>query len=64
MLVENYTVLADDKTLGFKLQQLRRTFTSHSSSPAAGTYKSGILSPDKADVLVTVWHKPKLAHFR
>lgn len=51
--MENDTVLGYDKTLGFKLQWLRST--AHVTSlPAAGTFKSGICSPDKADVFVTV----------
>lgn len=61
VLVDNETVLAYDKTLGFKLQRLR--CTPHLTSfPAAGTRKSGICSPDKVYVFVTVWHSPKLAH--
>lgn len=53
VLVENETVLAYDKTLGFKLQWLR--CTPHLTSfPAVGTCESGICSPDKVDVFVTV----------
>lgn len=59
--MENEAVLAVDKTVGFKLQWLRRTLTSLSSFLAVGTCTRGICSPDTADVSVTVQHNPPVS---